>query len=323
MRIGVLSNLQAGRNARRTVELLAALRGVPGVAHAETNRASAVPDALFELARADVELLVLHGGDGTLQHALTAILAQKAFDGRLPLLAPLRGGRTNIGALDLGVSRDPVRAVTALLRAHWAGRLHEHIVERRVLRIELRGSKQREVRHGMFLGAGALHRATERVQRRFPPDPSRGGLGAALVAGGLLARLALPGGARGRILAPDKIEILVDGSPVERGESRLVMATTLERRFLGLRPFWGQGPGGVRLTAISAGARHLAPALPLVLAGRPPRWATEERGYVSRNARHVALRASCGLSIDGELIAPEAGRIACVSADERVRFVRA
>jgi diacylglycerol kinase (ATP) len=322
MRIGVLSNLQAGYNARRTVELLAALRGVPGVVHVETNRARAVPDALLELARAEVGLLVIHGGDGTLQHTLTAILAQNAFDGRVPLLAPLHGGRTNTSARDLGVRRDPIQAVTHLLRAHWAGRLDECVVERRVLRIELREGARREVRHGMFLGAGALHRGIERVQRRFPQGRSRGVLGPALVTGGLLARLALPGDGGG-ILAPDKIGILVDGLPVERGESRRVMATTLERLFLGLRPFWGQGPGGVRFTAISAGARHLARALPLLLTGRRPRWVSEEKGYLSRNASSVALRSSCGLVVDGELIGPEPGRIVCVDADQSVRFVRA
>ena len=74
MRIGVLNNLRAGRNRKCVAELLHFLKDHPEVAHVETSSARAVPDALWELARQDVELLVVNGGDGTLQHTLTELL---------------------------------------------------------------------------------------------------------------------------------------------------------------------------------------------------------------------------------------------------------
>ena len=94
MRVGLLNNLRAGRNDARVHRLLDFLSHHPAVIHVETTCAEAVTDVLAEFAREDVELLVVNGGDGTLQRVLTAILGDDAFDGRRPLVAPLRGGRT-------------------------------------------------------------------------------------------------------------------------------------------------------------------------------------------------------------------------------------
>ncbi len=321
MRIGLLTNLRAGPGRCRALELIESARGVPGLVHVETNHAAAVADALFDLARQDVEVLLVNGGDGTLQHALTAILGLEAFGGRVPLIAPLRGGRTNTSALDVGASRDPLRAFTRLLGALQNGTLRERIVERRALRIELRDGFERDVRFGMFLGCGAITRGIELVHAAFPDGRARGVLGSALVTGALLARRALVRDASG-ILAPEKIQMLVDGFPVESGASLLAMATTLDRLFLGLRPFWGQEPGPVRFTSIAERPHRLAAALPGVLRGRPGPDVTEDRGYLSRNGRRVSLLLDGALTIDGELLAPRAGRLVFLTAERTVPFLR-
>lgn len=320
MRIGLLSNLHAGQNRRGLAPLRDAVANEPDVVCVETLHPAAVADALDELARQDVELLVVNGGDGTLQNALTAILHEGAFGGRVPLVAPLRGGRTNTNALDVGVTRCPRQALRNIVRAAADGSVHERVVERRVLRVDVRDGLDREVRYGMFFGAGVIHRGIQIVHRSLPHG-RQGVFGASLVMGALLGRLAL--GRDAGVLAPDKVRIFADGESLERGESRLVMATTLDRLFLKLRPFWGEGPGGVRLTAISADARGFGRALPRILAGRPGGRVNEENGYLSRNADHVVLGASCGLTVDGELIEPAPERVVSLTADTRIGFVSA
>ena len=321
MRIGLLTNLRAGRGRCRALELIESARGIPDLVHVETNHAAAVADALFELARQDVELLLVNGGDGTLQHALTAILAQDAFEGRAPLVAPLRGGRTNTSALDIGASRDPLRALHRLLQALEDGTLQERITPRRALRIELRDGFERDVRFGMFFGCGAITRGIELVHAAFPTGKAQGVFGSALVTGALLARQALLSGSPGS-LGSEKIQMLVDGFPVERGASLLAMATTLDRLWLRLRPFWGEEPGPVRFTAIAESPPRLAASLPGILRGRPGRGVDEEAGYLSRNGRRVSLLLDGGLTIDGELLPPSPGRIVFLTAEETVRFVR-
>jgi hypothetical protein len=320
MRIGLLNNLRAGRNETRVHRLLGYLRHHPQVTHVETSSAAAVPEALSELARNEVGLLVINGGDGTLQHALTEILGHGEFDGQVPLLAVLRGGCTNMAALDLGMRRDSIRAMASLVEAARGDRIHERIVERRVLRV--RYGPGHASRYGMFFGGGVIPRGIELVHRVFPAGRSQGVLGASLVTGALLARSALLGDTHG-LLAPDKVRILLDGWPAERGESRLVMATTLDRLFLRMRPFWGGGPGGVRFTALAADAKRLKRTLPGILRGRPGLLATERNGYTSRNAKRVDLELSCGFTVDGELVEPRPGRILSITAENTVRFVRA
>jgi hypothetical protein len=320
MRIGLLNNLFSGRNDTQVARLLSHLGGRRDIAHVETSSAEAVPEALSELERQGVELLVVNGGDGTLQHVLTEILGGDGFEGRVPLLAVLRGGRTNMTALDLGTGRDPVRAMARLIEAARKGDVQRRVLERRVLRVQY--GPMREVRYGMFFGAGVIHRGIELVHRVFPKGRSQGVFGAAAVTGTLLARMALLGDSGG-VLTPDKVSILLDRSPADRGESSLVMATSLDRLFLRMRPFWGGGPGGVRFTSIAADADRIGRALPGILAGRPAKRVDERSGYTSRNARRVDLRMSCGFTVDGELVEPAGDRIVSITADDVVRFVRA
>ena len=57
--------------------------------------------------------------------------------------------------------------------------------------------------------------------------------------------------------------------------------------------------------------------------GVPVRSWTRPNGYSSHNAKRVELRFDCGFTVDGELVAPDIGRYASVTAEDTVRFVRA
>jgi choline kinase len=320
-RIGVLSNLRAGRSHRQVARLLTLLRDHPDVAHVETSCADAVPEALAALAEAQVEVLAVHGGDGTLQRALTEVLRERAFGERIPALVPLRGGRTNMTALDVGMSRDPVEGLANVLAASARGDLARRVVRRRVVCVE-HGPRHERI-YGMFFGAGVIHRAIELTHRIFPKGTSsQGVLGGTLMTAGLLARAAVMRDAGG-ILTPDKIHALLDGEPLERAELTLAMATTLDRLFARMRPFWGQGPGGLRFTALAAGVPQLARNALGILRGRPGPLAREEVGYTSRNLRSLRLRMDCGFTVDGELVPPQPDRTISVSATEPLAFIRA
>ncbi len=88
MKFGVLNNLRAGRSDAQVSRILAFLKRHPEVAHIETSSAHAAPEALAALADEGVELLVVNGGDGTLQHTLTEILGHAGFGERVPWIAP-------------------------------------------------------------------------------------------------------------------------------------------------------------------------------------------------------------------------------------------
>ncbi len=319
MRIGLLNNLRAGRSDARVTRLLRFLKRHPEVVHTETGSAGALPEALSELSRHDVELLVVNGGDGTLQHTLTEILGNGVFEGRVPLIAPLRGGRTNMSALDLGAARDPVKGMSQLIESVRQGRLEERTTWRQVLRVEY--GHPRVAHYGMFCGIGMIHRAIELTHRLFTTGRTQGVTGATLVTAALVGRVAMR--KHEGVVMPDKVQVLLDGELMDRGEFSLMITSTLWRLFARMRPFWGNGPDGVRFTAVATGAEKLWKTVPGMLRGRPGNLVTEENGYTSRNVRRVELRLDCGFTVDGELIEPEAGRIINITADQGVRFVRA
>jgi hypothetical protein len=130
-------------------------------------------------------------------------------------------------------------------------------------------------------------------------------------------------GLRGELMQPDKMSITLDAEQLPSDEYVIVLLSTLERLLFGMRPYWGTGPGPIHATLISGHAQRIARALPPILWGRPPAYATSAAGFHSANVGHAALTLDAGVTIDGEVFAPEPNRTYQVSAVEGVRFARA
>ena len=61
------------------------------------------------------KVLVINGGDGTVQAALTEIYNGGHFGDAPPPVAVLPSGKTNLIALDLGARGDPIEALERLI----------------------------------------------------------------------------------------------------------------------------------------------------------------------------------------------------------------
>jgi diacylglycerol kinase family enzyme len=298
--------------------ILRLLRRFPDVTHVETTSVRSVPEALATLARQNVELLVVNGGDGTLQYTLTQILTTDDFM-NIPMVAPLRGGRTNMSARDIGSHRNPVKGLEGLLEDVKAGRLDDRLVDRPLLRVQT--LRDREIHYGFFFGAGMIHRAIDLTHNIFPRGKSQGSFGAGLVTAGLILRAIAK--RRDGVLKPDKAQIVLDDELVESGEFFLIVASSLQRLFLGINPFWGIEKAPVRFTALASGSERIAVAAPGILRGKPRSFVRPEAGYTSRNVEVAELRIDDGFTVDGEIIPPRSGEIVRISGDRRIRFVRA
>jgi hypothetical protein len=318
VQVALLNNLRAGRSKHQVARILNLLSDHRDVLHVETGNTGAMPEAIAELARNRVDLLIVNGGDGTLQHALTEILDQQPFE-RLPLIAPVRGGGTNITALDFGARRDPVRGVAELLAAVKQGTLAERLVKRPVLRIKSR--TRRDVQYGMFFGAGTIRRAIALNHQLFPNGRNHSVFGPGLVTAGLALRAAFDG--KDGVLAPDKAQIHLDGEVVPGGEFMVMIGSSLQRLFLRMNPFWGSESGGVRFTGIAHNAARKAISFPGILAGHPGHTVKRETGYTSRNVERAELQFDCGFTVDGEVFDAVTDESVTLSADRRITFVRA
>jgi hypothetical protein len=188
------------------------------------------------------------------------------------------------------------------------------------------GAADGHIRHGMFLGTGAIMQATRFAHKNVH---SRG-LGGEISLGIILIR-AVWGLVRQdpRFYQPTHVAMTVQngvGAEITRDKAPMLIlvASTLGRLFLGIRPFWAKDEAPIGLTAIRGGARRFARAFPSVLRGHPNRHVTVENGYESFRGARIELRFDGELNLDGELFATSGGDVPLViEAEGPIRFLRA
>ncbi|RKJ98015.1 diacylglycerol kinase family protein, partial [Teichococcus wenyumeiae] len=96
-RIGIISNPRSSSHRAGQAGLAEAAARLP---HAAPESREALRAALAGFAADGVEVLAVHGGDGTLREVLSAL--PQAWAGPMPAIAPLPAGRTNLAAHTLG-----------------------------------------------------------------------------------------------------------------------------------------------------------------------------------------------------------------------------
>lgn len=117
MRALVVVNHRATTTSRRTRDvLLAALRHDLKVDVAETGHRGHAVDLARQARRDGLDLVVAVGGDGTVNEVVNGLLDDGSWP-RVPDLAIVPGGSTNVLARNLGLPEDPVEATGQLLDA--------------------------------------------------------------------------------------------------------------------------------------------------------------------------------------------------------------
>lgn len=165
--------------ARRRVVIHKALSGDHDVTLAETSRRGHATRLAQSAARDQYDLVVVLGGDGTLNEAANGLAGSDTA------LATLPGGSTNVFARILGLPDDSVDAAGVLLEAIDAGSIRRvglGAVEGRyflfhcgigfdaavVEQVERRGPWKRWAGHPLFIYA-AVDTWLRRTERRTPP----------------------------------------------------------------------------------------------------------------------------------------------------------
>jgi hypothetical protein len=269
------------------------------------------------------DVVAINGGDGTIAATLGMILDHWAHD-RLPLIVVLPGGTANMTAGDIGTASSHRRALRRFFG--WLDRgapLDGDIRARHVMRVA--GAADGKVRHGMFLGTGAIMQATQFAHSHVHSRGLGGELSMAMTliraVWGLIRRDP-------DFYQPTHVRMEMTGAaqpPARRDEAPMLIlvASTLDRLFLGIRPFWDRTDAPIGLTAIRGGAAHFARALPSVLRGHPNRHVTAENGYESFRAGQITLRLDGEINLDGEIFAtsgPDAPLV--ITAEGPLRFLR-
>jgi hypothetical protein len=318
MRVGLISNPRSQRNRQRQPAMREAVAGHPDLLHAELDSVHATADVLRGFARREVGLIIVCGGDGTVQKVLTELMNGREFD-PLPAVAVLPGGMTNLIAADVGLQGDPVQSLIKLCRVAADPTAARETQERAVL--SLQRTPGEPPIHGMFLGTAAFYHAVMMARHQVHPTGAKHDL--ALAMGLALALFRLMTGWRGSsaLSQGERMTVELDGRSTPPQDYLLFLVTTLERLMLGLMPFWGEGSGGVRYTSVGFPPQRLWRALLPVIRGRPRPWMAAQ-GYESGLTGECRLSLQCPIVFDGEIFTPEPGTPITLRADRRVAFLR-
>lgn len=297
VRIGMLHNPLSGGNRKGLQRMRATATAAPAeVLQCEVQTPSDVSEALADFAQREVNLVVINGGDGTVQAALTTIFHQKPF-ASIPLLAVLRSaGTTSMIAGDIGLKGSRKGALHKLLR--WVHRRDRHatVLQRPVLKVQIPSEK--DPVYGMFFGAAAIYQASLFCNQKIHARGMRG----ELAAGMALIRFLIAVGLRDHnVVSAVPITARLNQNPAQQQKYLLFFITSLQRLFLGLRPYWGSEPKPLHCTTIDWRPRYLLRALPFLIRGEQRSVVTPANGYISHNVDVVQLTLSSGFNLDGQL----------------------
>lgn len=300
-RAGLIINPRAGKGSGKGLALAGKLAGHRHVDICLLERFEQLNAIIDDLARAEVTDLFISSGDGTIQEILTQIAERRPFR-VTPRICLLPHGTTNLSANDIGFRSHSIEAQAAFVASPGAGGLRQ----RNTIRCANPGDGK--VRHGMFVGTGAVAVATRYCQQAFN---DQGVKGQWAVAGTLFTAVRKylfsgPGAQdESRFDRPYPITVDADGRRIAQGPQLLQMSTTLDRLVLNTRPFWGGKTAPIRTTVfpypVPSVLRWL---LPVMYGGEnrtpPPR-------SVSFCSAALEVTSESIFVIDGEFFPPPAG----------------
>jgi diacylglycerol kinase family enzyme len=292
--VGLISNPASGHNRDQFRKLRSRIDR-SNIHHLVTAGRSDIPTALATLRDAGIRTLAINGGDGTNSAILGEMLEGNYFP-RPPAVVLLPGGTANMNAGDVGMRGSLAASVSRF--CDWCDgdrRLEAPPKKRHLLRVSHDGA----LHHCMFLGAGAVINGTEYAHREIHARGLRDDFSLAL---GTIRTVW--GVVRGHpeFLGHQRIGLSL-GDGEQRDHDTLILAiSTLERLAFGMRPFWGNEPGTLRLTLMEQGCTRFARTFATIARGKPSRNAVPEQGYFSHNANQIRLFMEGKVNLDGEIL---------------------
>ncbi|WP_447929549.1 diacylglycerol/lipid kinase family protein [Sphingopyxis fribergensis] len=240
--VALLSNPRSTGNRSLLPRVREYCAAHPDIFHYEVEDVDQIEKAIRTMAMVGPRVVVINGGDGTVQAALTEIYSGDHFGGSPPPVAVLPNGKTNLIALDLGAEGDPIKALERVLELVESGRLEDHVIERQLISLDS-GGEARPVL-GMFLGGAYLADVMLYCRNRIYPLGLPNGISHFLAA--ILGLFAIIFGIGGGRLPPKPENMTV--SLIRQGEFKgkfsLLIVTTLEKLLLSIRTSEAHGTNG-------------------------------------------------------------------------------
>jgi diacylglycerol kinase-like protein len=319
-RVALLSNPRSTGNRALLPRVRSFCAAHKDIFHYEVEHVDQIGAALRTIALVEPRVLVINGGDGTVQAALTEIYNGGHFGDTPPPVAVLPNGKTNLIAQDLGAGGDPLEALERVLDIARAD-LAPHIVQRELIALSGGAANGKPVL-GMFLGGAGL--ADTMLYCRHKLYPLGLPTGIAHVLALLLGLLGVLLGRRATFLPPRpaalKVSVLRSGEL--NGQFAFLMVTTLHRLlFKGHMPGVGARTGAMQLLVIDRDIRALLGAFFAAVRGRLGR--KRLTGVHLERGDEIRIEGDhSSVLFDGELFEAGCGRPIVLTPTAPVPFVR-
>jgi hypothetical protein len=319
-RIALLSNPKSTGNLAQLPRMRAFCAEHPDIFHYEVEHANQVGEALRTIARVRPKVLVINGGDGTVQAALTELYNGGHFGDQPPPVAVLPSGKTNLIALDLGAHGDPIAALERLI-VMVQGDIRPYVVPRELIALRrTAGTDDRPV-IGMFLGGAGLADTMLYCREKIYPLGLPNGLAHALTLVALFVKLLLR--VKAGFLPPDAKPLSVSLREHENrlsGKFSLLAVTTLEKLLLSSE-LTSKGKGALKLLAVEERPASLIRAFAASLGGKLGR--SQVRGVHFEEADEITIEGdSSNVILDGETFRAETGRPIHLRPAQPLAFVK-
>jgi hypothetical protein len=317
-RVALLSNPRSTGNIAQLPRIRAFCAKHSDVFHYEVEHAHQIGDAMKTIARVQPKLLVINGGDGTVQAALTELYNGGHFEGEAPPVAVLPSGKTNLIAMDLGIQGDPVKSLerlVALAQTDFSGSL----VARELIALSRDGDGDKPV-IGMFLGGAGLADIMLYCRNRIYPLGLPNSISHVITAFAVVLRQVI--GLKGKFLPPEpqslRISVRKDGAIT--GKFALLAVTTLEKLLLS-GEFSGQGRGALKFIAVEQRPSSLLGAFIASLRGRLGK--SPMAGVHIEECDEICIEGDASdVILDGETFRANIGRPITLRPATPLSFVR-
>jgi hypothetical protein len=303
-RIALLSNPKSTGNIAQLPRIRAFCAEHPDIFHYEVEHAHQVGDALKTIARVHPKVLVINGGDGTVQAALTELYNGGHFGDSPPPVAVLPSGKTNLIALDLGAHGDPIATLERLIEIA-QGDIAPYIVARELIALRSGANGDRPV-IGMFLGGAGLADTMLYCRNKIYPLGLPNGLAHVITALALLMKMLLR--VKANFLPPDPEPLNVsmrERGNLLTGRFSLLAVTTLDKLLLS-GDLGGRREGVLKLLAIEERPMSLIRGFAASFRGKLGR--SNVRGVHFEEANEITIEGdSSNVILDGETFRAEIG----------------
>jgi diacylglycerol kinase family enzyme len=299
--VALLSNPHSTGNRALLPRVRAYCARHPDIFHYEVEEISQIPDAMRTIARVSPKVIVINGGDGSVQAALTELHGGGHFGASPPPVAVLPNGKTNLIALDLGAEGDPLLALERIVELAKAD-LAPHVVKRELIALS-QGQDSRPVL-GMFLGGAGLADSILYCRHKIYPLGLPNGISHVLTALAVIVSVVL--GIRAAFLPPrpSPVRVSLKRGGQFSGRFTLLIVTTLEKLLLGSKA--EGGAGHLKLMAVEQGPTTLFRALLASILGRLGR--NRLQGVHIEQGDEIEISGDrSNVILDGELFQARAG----------------